>query len=159
TSVSFDLSVFEIFAPLSVGGTVVLAPDNVLDVIEHPERYRDVTLVNTVPSAARELLAADAVPPLARTINLAGEPLSPELVRALYAHPVVDVVNNLYGPSEDTTYSTHAVTDPAHDRTPIGVPVDGTSAYVLDANLRPVPLGVVGELYLSGAGITRGYHA
>jgi amino acid adenylation domain-containing protein len=159
TSVSFDLSVFEVFAPLVTGGTVVLAPDNVLDVIEHPERYRDVTLVNTVPSAARELLAANAVPPQARTINLAGEPLSPELVRALYAHPVVDVVNNLYGPSEDTTYSTHAVTDPAHDRTPIGVPVDGTSAHVLDANLRPVPLGAVGELYLAGAGITRGYHA
>jgi amino acid adenylation domain-containing protein len=159
TSVSFDLSVFEIFAPLSVGGTVVLSPDTVLDVVEHPERYRDVTLVNTVPSAARELLAADALPPRARTVNLAGEPLSPELVRALYAHPTVDTVNNLYGPSEDTTYSTHAVTDPAHERTPIGVPVDGTSAHVLDEHLRPVPLGAVGELYLAGAGITRGYHA
>ncbi|GAB1511085.1 non-ribosomal peptide synthetase [Actinophytocola sp. KF-1] len=158
TSVSFDLSVFEIFAPLSVGGTVILTPDTVLDVIEHPERYRDVTLVNTVPSAARELLASDAIPPGARTVNLAGEPLPPELVRALYAHPVVEQVNNLYGPSEDTTYSTHAVTDPGHERTPIGVPVDGTSAYVLDAELRAVPLGAVGELYLAGAGITRGYH-
>ncbi|MFE7759748.1 condensation domain-containing protein, partial [Streptomyces sp. NPDC057429] len=63
------------------------------------------------------------------------------------------------GPSEDTTYSTHAVTAPGDARTPIGVPVDGTTAHVLDGNLRPVVLGAVGELYLSGAGVTRGYHA
>ena len=115
--------------------------------------------MNTVPSAVRELLAANAIPPRARTINLAGEPLPPELVRDLHAHPVVETVNNLYGPSEDTTYSTHAVTDPAHERTPIGGPVDGTNAYVLDPSLREVPLGAVGELYLAGAGVTRGYHA
>ncbi|WP_330177299.1 amino acid adenylation domain-containing protein [Streptomyces sp. NBC_01498] len=159
TSVSFDLSVFEIFAPLSVGGTVFVVPDSALDLIAHPERYQDVTLVNTVPSVARELLASGAVPPRARTMNLAGEPLAPGLVGELYAHPVIDVVNNLYGPSEDTTYSTHAVTSPGDVRTPIGGPVDGTTAHVLDTNLRPVVLGAVGELYLAGAGVTRGYHA
>ncbi|TXL84450.1 AMP-binding protein, partial [Streptomyces sp. IB2014 016-6] len=144
TSVSFDLSVFEIFAPLSVGGTVYVVPDSALDLIAHPERYTDVTLVNTVPSVARELLAAGAVPPRAATVNLAGEPLAPALVRELYAHPVIDEVNNLYGPSEDTTYSTHAVTVPGDVRTAIGVPVDGTTAHVLDGNLRPVVLGAVG---------------
>ncbi|WP_203350690.1 non-ribosomal peptide synthetase [Streptomyces sp. S-9] len=159
TSVSFDLSVFEIFAPLSVGGTVHLVPDNALDLIAHPGRYEDVTLINTVPSVARELLAAGAIPPRARTMNLAGEPLAPHLVEELYAHPVIGVVNNLYGPSEDTTYSTHAVTAPGDARTPIGRPVDGTQAYVLDGDLRPVVVGAVGELYLSGAGVTRGYHA
>ncbi|WP_327726199.1 non-ribosomal peptide synthetase [Streptomyces sp. NBC_00487] len=157
TSVSFDLSVFEIFAPLSVGGSVVLSPGSVLDLLVNPSFYEGVTLVNTVPSVVRELLAADAFPSGARTVNLAGEALSPGLVRDLYAHPVVEVVNNLYGPSEDTTYSTHAVTCVGDERTPIGVPVDGTSAYVLDGGLRPVPLGAVGELYLSGAGVTRGY--
>ncbi|MDH3039349.1 AMP-binding protein, partial [Streptomyces sp. TRM75561] len=159
TSVSFDLSVFEIFAPLSVGGTVHLVPDNALDLIAHPGRYADVTLVNTVPSVVRELLAAGAIPPRARTVNLAGEPLAPGLVAELYAHPVIGVVNNLYGPSEDTTYSTHAVTVAGDARTPIGRPVDGTQAHVLDGSLRPVVVGAVGELYLSGAGVTRGYHA
>ncbi|MFI1987695.1 amino acid adenylation domain-containing protein, partial [Streptomyces fungicidicus] len=159
TSVSFDLSVFEIFAPLSVGGTVHLVPDNALDLIAHPGRYADVTLVNTVPSVVRELLAAGAIPPRARTVNLAGEPLAPGLVAELYAHPVIDVVNNLYGPSEDTTYSTHAVTVPGDARTPIGGPVDGTTVHVLDGSLRPVVLGAVGELYLAGAGVSRGYHA
>ncbi|EGX54439.1 McyA protein, partial [Streptomyces zinciresistens K42] len=126
TSVSFDLSVFEIFAPLSVGGTVYLVPDSALDLIAHPECYVDVTLVNTVPSVVRELLVAGAIPPRAGTVNLAGEALAPGLVAELYAHPVVGVVNNLYGPSEDTTYSTFAVTSAGDPRTPIGVPVDGT---------------------------------
>ncbi|WP_189366880.1 AMP-binding protein, partial [Streptomyces variabilis] len=72
---------------------------------------------------------------------------------------MIGVVNNLYGPSEDTTYSTHAVTAPGDARTPIGRPVDGTQAHVLDECLRPVVVGAVGELYLSGAGVTRGYHA
>ncbi|MET1072629.1 MAG: non-ribosomal peptide synthetase, partial [Umezawaea sp.] len=159
TSICFDLSVYEIFVPLVRGTTVTLAPNNALDLIHSPDDYRHVTLVNTVPSVARELLAADAVPPNAHTMNLAGEPLSPELVRELHAHPTIHALHNLYGPSEDTTYSTHAVTDPTHDRTPIGRPVDGTRAHVLDAALRPVPLGAVGELYLAGQGITRGYHA
>ncbi|HEX6340863.1 non-ribosomal peptide synthetase, partial [Umezawaea sp.] len=96
--------------------------------------------------------------PNARTMNLAGEALSPELVRELHQHPTIRTLHNLYGPSEDTTYSTHAVTDPSHHRTPIGRPVDGTRAHVLDATLRPVPIGSVGELYLEGLGITRGYH-
>ncbi|MFI9788333.1 amino acid adenylation domain-containing protein [Kitasatospora sp. NPDC051984] len=157
TSVSFDLSVFEIFAPLTVGGCAVLAPTGVLDLVTDPSRYAGLTLVNTVPSAARELVLAGAMPASVRWVNLAGEALAPGLVRDLYALPGVEKVNNLYGPSEDTTYSTWTATDPADARTPIGVPVDGTSALVLDAALRPVPLGAVGELYLSGAGVTRGY--
>jgi amino acid adenylation domain-containing protein len=158
TSICFDLSVYEIFAPLASGATVTLAPTNALDLIHHPERYSHLTLINSVPSVARELLAAHAIPPDVRTVNLAGEPLPPELVRQLYAQPSIATVHNLYGPSEDTTYSTHAVTDPNHDRTPIGRPIDGTHAHLLDSTLRPVPLGSVGELYMSGTGITRGYH-
>ncbi|QFZ21174.1 non-ribosomal peptide synthetase [Saccharothrix syringae] len=158
TSICFDLSVYEIFAPLTSGATVTLAPNNALDLIHSPADYQHITLINTVPSVARELLAADAIPPHAHTVNLAGEPLSPELVRQLHAHPTVHALHNLYGPSEDTTYSTHAVTDPADDRTPIGRPVHGTQALILDSELRPVPLGAIGELYLTGLGITRGYH-
>ncbi|HEX6340862.1 amino acid adenylation domain-containing protein, partial [Umezawaea sp.] len=158
TSVCFDLSVYEVFAPLVSGGAVTVAPHDALDLIHSPGDYRHLTLINTVPSVARELLATNAIPPNARTMNLAGEALSPELVRDLHGHPTIRTLHNLYGPSEDTTYSTHAVTDPTHHRTPIGRPVDGTRAHVLDATLRPVPIGSVGELYLEGLGITRGYH-
>ncbi|WP_262367413.1 amino acid adenylation domain-containing protein, partial [Microbispora tritici] len=158
TSVCFDLSVFEIFAPLSVGATVTLAAGNALDLIEDRAGFGHVTLVNTVPSAAAELLAAGAIPPRAATINLAGEPLPVELVRGLYRDPAVGVVNNLYGPTEDTTYSTHAVTDPGAERTPLGRALPGSRVHLLDGDLRPVPLGAIGEVYLSGSGVTRGYH-
>ncbi|WP_208868526.1 AMP-binding protein, partial [Microbispora triticiradicis] len=69
TSVCFDLSVFEIFAPLSVGATVTLAAGNALDLIEDRAGFGHVTLVNTVPSAAAELLAAGAIPPRAGAIG------------------------------------------------------------------------------------------
>jgi non-ribosomal peptide synthetase component F len=65
-----------------------------------------VTLINTVPSAMTELVRQDAVPPSVVTVNLAGEPLKRELVDAVYATGTVERVYNLYGPSEDTTYST-----------------------------------------------------
>ncbi|WP_244460079.1 non-ribosomal peptide synthetase [Microbispora triticiradicis] len=152
------MSVFEIFAPLSVGATVTVAAGNALDLIEDRAGFGHVTLVNTVPSAAAELLAAGAIPPRAATINLAGEPLPVELVRGLYRDPAVGVVNNLYGPTEDTTYSTHAVTDLGAERTPLGRALPGSRVHLLDGELRPVPLGAIGEVYLSGQGVTRGYH-
>ncbi|MFD4636528.1 amino acid adenylation domain-containing protein [Lentzea sp. NPDC058436] len=159
TSICFDLSIYEIFTPLVTGATITLAPGNALDLVHDPERYRHITLINTVPSVAHELLATDSFPPRAHTLNLAGEPLSPDLVARLHQHPTITAVHNLYGPSEDTTYSTHAVTTPGDRRTPIGVPLHGTTAHVLDSRLRPLPLGAIGELYLAGHGITRGYHA
>ncbi|HEX3131499.1 MAG TPA: amino acid adenylation domain-containing protein, partial [Thermoanaerobaculia bacterium] len=154
TSVTFDLSVFEIFLTLTRGGTLVLA-DNALALSGLPAREA-VTLVNTVPSAIGALLRADGLPASVRTVNLAGEPLPRTLVDALYAVPTVESVYNLYGPSEDTTYSTWSRVAPGEEPA-IGVPVAGTRAHVLDRWLRPLPIGVPGELYLAGAGLARGY--
>ncbi|GAB4192333.1 MAG: hypothetical protein OHK0022_06440 [Roseiflexaceae bacterium] len=155
TSVCFDLSVFELFAPLSCGGTVVLAP-HVLALPELPVREQ-VTLLNTVPSAMAELLRLDALPSGLRAINLAGEPLPRELVAAISAKADLPVFN-LYGPSEDTTYSTGARVDGNTPATPpIGRPLPGTWAYVLDRWGHLAPLGVPGELHLGGAGMARGY--
>ena len=80
TSLNFDLSVFEIFFPLSCGGTIVLA-DNALALSDLPQRDR-VTLVNTVPSAVRELVRSDAIPASVQTICLAGEALPTQATRA-----------------------------------------------------------------------------
>jgi amino acid adenylation domain-containing protein len=154
TSICFDLSIFELFAPLSCGGKVILAQD-ALDLAERIER-NDITLVNTVPSAMNELLAAGGLPRSARTVNLAGEPLTPELVRQLYATGTIDKVYDLYGPSETTTYSTFALRR-AHGRATIGRPVANTQIYLLDAALQPVPVGVPGEIFIGGAGVARGY--
>ena len=149
TSVCFDLSVFELFVPLSWGGTVVLAAD----VLELP-RTQGVRLLNTVPSALRELLRLGELPDSVLTVNLAGEPLRRALVDDIPGHLRV---LNLYGPSEDTTYSTWTQVHRGAGEPTIGRPVDHTQAYVLDRRLRRAPAGVRGELYLGGAGLARGY--
>ncbi|QAT84065.1 tyrocidine synthase [Corallococcus coralloides] len=154
TSLNFDLSVFELFAPLSSGGAVVVAR-NALHLAELPTASH-VTLVNTVPSAMAQLLRLGAVPPSVRVINLAGEALPETLAKQVYAVPTVQKLFNLYGPSEDTTYSTASLV--GRDEVPlIGRPLPATRAYVLDASLQPVPVGVAGELYLAGEGQARGY--
>ncbi|MCY1042404.1 amino acid adenylation domain-containing protein, partial [Corallococcus sp. bb12-1] len=155
TSVCFDLSVFELFAPLCCGGTVLLA-HNVLALASLPARD-EVTLVNTVPSAMAELLRAGALPASVRTVNLAGEPLPGSLARALHATGSVQHVFNLYGPTEDTTYSTFLEVPPGAGEPTLGRPLTETSAYVLDARLQLQPPGVPGELFLAGAGLARGY--
>lgn len=150
TSVCFDLSLFEIFGPLAVGGTVVLV-ENVLEIGE----TEDVTLVNSVPSAVSKVL--DRLPKSVKTVNLAGEALPRSLVDALYERGV-GAVWNLYGPTEDTTYSTAVKLDPDDRRAPgIGWPLPGTTAYVLDDRMARAAKGARGELYLGGAGLARGY--
>jgi amino acid adenylation domain-containing protein len=156
TSVCFDLSIFEMFVPLAWGGTVILA-ENALHLPQLPARG-EVTLINTVPSAIAELLRMKGIPESARVINLAGEPLKKALVQALYEVPTVEKVYNLYGPSEDTTYSTFALMERNMTSHPlIGRPIADTKAYVLSPQMKPVPTGVAGELYLGGDGLARGY--
>ncbi|HYN19992.1 MAG TPA: amino acid adenylation domain-containing protein [Thermoanaerobaculia bacterium] len=164
TAVTFDLSVFEIFVPLAWGGTVILV-ENALAVPELTARGMlplgiEATLINTVPSAISVLLREGGLPRSVRTINLAGEALSRSLADRVHARPETERLNNLYGPSEDTTYSTWARLERAErtESTPrIGRPIDDTRAYVLDRRLERVPAGVPGELFLAGAGLARGY--
>ncbi|HVF62094.1 MAG TPA: amino acid adenylation domain-containing protein, partial [Thermoanaerobaculia bacterium] len=156
TSINFDLSVYELFVPLAWGGTVILG-DNALSLATTPAAG-EVTLVNTVPSAIAELLRLGAVPPSVRTVNLAGEPLRNALAQRIYGLGTVERVWNLYGPSEDTTYSTFAPAAAGAAAEPtIGRAVGGSRAYVLDRRLQPCPPGVPGELYLGGEGLARGY--
>ncbi len=153
TSIAFDLSVFELFLPLSRGGTVILGED-ALALDSHPAAA-EVTLVNGVPSAVAELLRAGALPPGVRAVCLAGEPLPGALAAEI--HHLGPRLYNLYGPSETTTYSTFARLVPGESAPPIGRPVAGTRVRVLDPALRPVPAGVPGEICLAGGGLARGY--
>ncbi|MGE5672824.1 MAG: amino acid adenylation domain-containing protein, partial [Mycobacterium leprae] len=156
TSVSFDISVFELFGTLCCGGTLILA-ENALQLPALPAAG-EVRLINTVPSAARELVRQQAIPPSVITVNLCGEALPRSLVRDLYALPNVRKVLNLYGPTEDTVYSTWSVVDRDGEQAPpIGRALPGTRVYILDQHLQPVPCGVPGELYLGGRGLARGY--
>ncbi|HEV3041430.1 MAG TPA: amino acid adenylation domain-containing protein, partial [Candidatus Angelobacter sp.] len=156
TSICFDLSIFEIFLPLCRGGCVVLAQD-ALELISL-DNYREITLINTVPSVMAELIRLRAVPVSVRTVNLAGEALHRNLVDEIYALGHVEQVYNLYGPTEDTTYSTfYRIEKHSSGRPAIGRAISNTQMYLLDGNLQPVPLGVMGEIYLAGAGLARGY--
>lgn len=154
TSICFDLSAWELFVTLALGGSLVLA-DNALHLPQLPARER-VRLVNTVPSAIRALCEAGQIPASVRVINLAGEPLAQGLVEDLYRLPGVERVFDLYGPSEDTTYSTCTLRQ-AGGQANIGTPIDNTVGYILDQAGQVVQAGWPGELYLGGAGLSRGY--
>ncbi|MEV6683839.1 amino acid adenylation domain-containing protein [Streptomyces sp. NPDC051130] len=157
TPTTFDLSVFELFTPLAHGCEVRLL-DSVLDLVDGPAHAADATLLNTVPSAVASLLEQDALPAGLSVVNVAGEPLTAELVRSVHRRlPGVRLVN-LYGPSETTTYSTYAeLTADTSGSVPIGRPVGGTTLSVVDTSLRPLPQGGTGELLIGGAGVALGY--
>lgn len=105
TSICFDLSVYEMFVTLAYGGKLIIA-ENALELPQLVERD-EVTLVNTVPTAINELSLMKAIPSSVTTVNLAGEPLPLFLAQQVYAsQPSIERVYNLYGPTEDTTYST-----------------------------------------------------
>lgn len=156
TSICFDLSIFELFLPLCFGGRIILV-DNVLALADLPEK-EEVTLINTVPSAIRELLREDELPHSATIVNLAGEAFSAGLARKIYATLPGQRLFNLYGPSETTTYSTFThVPDDINTAPRIGAPVANTQVYVLNREGNPTGIGVPGELYIGGAGLARGY--
>ncbi|HET7460997.1 MAG TPA: amino acid adenylation domain-containing protein, partial [Longimicrobium sp.] len=153
TSINFDVSVAEIFGTLCWGGKLVIA-ENALELATLAE---EVVHVSTVPSAVAELLRSGGIPAWVRTLNLAGEALPAALAQGLYALGTVEKVGNLYGPTEDTSYSTYHLVPRGAEQVLIGTPAANTQAYVLDAHLQPVPIGVVGELYLAGEGLSLGY--
>ncbi|HEX8430592.1 MAG TPA: amino acid adenylation domain-containing protein, partial [Longimicrobium sp.] len=156
TSVSFDVHVAETWVPLALGARIVIVPD-ALHLATLPAG-ESVDVVSMVPSAATELLRAGGIPASVRSLNLGGEPLRNELAQALYARPGVKRVLNLYGPTEDTTYSTAHVVERGSTRpTPVGRPVANTRVYILDAALAPLPVGATGEVWIGGDGVARGY--
>ncbi|SHM91256.1 non-ribosomal peptide synthetase [Actinacidiphila paucisporea] len=157
TTLSFDISGLELFAPLTTGGRVVIAADAAVregGALARLIGDAAITHVQATPSSWQLLLDAGwAGAPI--TALCGGEALALPAARRL--RPLVDRLVNVYGPTETTIWST-AAEIPAHpDRVTIGRPVANTTLQVLDARLRPVPVGVPGELFISGAGLARGY--
>ncbi|CAL2107141.1 hypothetical protein T190115A13A_320001 [Tenacibaculum sp. 190524A02b] len=153
TSINFDLSIFEIFTSLISGSKLHLV-DNLLSLVEDSEV--SVSLMNTVPSVLLGLLESGKIPDTVQTINLAGEPLSTNLVNRIYKESSVSQVFDLYGPSEATTYSTYSKRLVNGIQT-IGKPIDNTEIYILNDALELLPIGVIGELCVGGRGVARGY--
>ncbi|MFJ7345824.1 amino acid adenylation domain-containing protein, partial [Streptomyces sp. NPDC101110] len=160
---AFDASTFELWGALVHGGRLVIAPPGAVGVAElrsliSEKGIRDLwltaALFNTVVDEDPSVLAG-----LARVL-VGGEALSARHVReAQTAVPGLRVANG-YGPTETTTFAcTYAIPELPEDTqsVPIGSPIANTQVYVLDGALRPVPVGVAGELYVAGAGLARGY--
>jgi len=157
TSICFDLSIFEMFVPLTQGGSIIIVK-NALDTEQIRNSIVPITLINTVPSAAAELLNMNAIPATVQVINLAGEPLKNNLVQALYKQTSAKLIYNLYGPSEDTTYSTFTkVFRNAQQEPTIGKAIANTRLYILDSYNQPVAPGIPGELCIAGSGLAQGY--
>ncbi len=153
SSVCFDASILELFGTLSRGGALVLV-DTVLE-LSHTGCA--ITMFQTVPSLMAELLRAGSVPDSVRTLGIGGEPLPPHMVERIYAAGRIQRIINIYGPTEDTVDSAWSEIRRGCTHPTIGRPVPGTYCYLLDAEGRPVPDGVPGELYLGGDGLARGY--
>ncbi|MBY6420361.1 non-ribosomal peptide synthase/polyketide synthase [Rhodococcus sp. BP-324] len=164
TPVTFDLSVWELWSMLTVGGRLVVA---------EPERHREpeylnalmaaesVTTLHVVPSMLAALVAgeADGLPSTVQRALVIGEAFPPRTASAAArGHDLR--LDNLYGPTEAAVSVTrHTVTESSEENgsIPIGLPEWNTQVFVLDARLSPVPDGVVGELYLAGVQLARGY--
>ncbi|MFD0560604.1 amino acid adenylation domain-containing protein [Kitasatospora saccharophila] len=166
TSPSFDASVWETWLPLLHGGaTCPVPPELDHDPAGLLARMRElgVTLAQFVPSllgvVLGETTGRERPPTALRAVLCGGEPLTAALAGQA-ARAWGTAVHNLYGPTEATVDATAHRWRPEADAAggvPLGTPVDNTSAHVLDEDLRPVPPGVLGELYLAGAGLARGY--
>ena len=154
TSLNFDLSVFENQATLCNGGTCILA-ENILHLPSHPARDR-ITLVNNVPTPMAEVVALNGIPNSVKTVTLCGEPLEGALVDSLEKQTAVERIINLYGPTEDTVFSTMCQVT-GSGTPPIGKPMDNTAVHILDPSFQLALPGCFGELCLSGDSLARGY--
>jgi amino acid adenylation domain-containing protein len=170
TSLSFDISVLELLWTLTRGFTVVVEAPDEADVdragaFAAAVAAHGVTHFQCTPSMATLLVADEASRTALGSLEamlVGGEALSPALARELVAALRGDLFN-MYGPTETTIWSTtwrvdrEAFSRSAPPPVSIGRPIANTTVYVLDARREPVPIGVAGELYIGGAGVTRGY--
>jgi amino acid adenylation domain-containing protein/non-ribosomal peptide synthase protein (TIGR01720 family) len=163
TPFSFDASVWEFYAPLLVGGQLILAkpdghqaPGYLTELIIK----ENITILQLVPSLLRVLLEEENIPNCQslRRVFCGGEILPWELQQRFYNQLKHCQLYNLYGPTEatiDTTYWLCPRQEQAINS--IGKPISNVQVYILDAYLQPVPIGVPGEIYIGGAGLARGY--
>ncbi|KUO05704.1 non-ribosomal peptide synthetase [Streptomyces sp. DSM 15324] len=168
-SAAFDFSVWEIWGALLHGGRLVVVP---FEVSRAPRRFlhlladERVTVLSQTPSAFYQLMAADQDLPdvsrqlCLRTVVFGGEALQPaRLVDWRRRHGTAGpALVNMYGITETTVHVTHVELGPEHvSDSVIGVPISDLTVHLLDERLRPVPVGGIGEMYVSGPGVARGY--
>ncbi|MGI1848009.1 amino acid adenylation domain-containing protein, partial [Rhodococcus sp. SJ] len=160
-SPSFDASMLELFLATETSATMVIVPPAIFGGTELTDllRRERVSHMFITPAALATMDPADLID--LRTVAVGGEAYSPELMAKWAVSPASGdrIFLNVYGPTETTIVTNASVPLSPGDRLTIGDTIGDTTALVLDARLRPVPVGVAGDLYLSGPQVTRGYHA
>ncbi|TYS22448.1 nonribosomal peptide synthetase DhbF [Bacillus subtilis] len=159
TTVAFDISALELYLPLISGAQIVIAKK---ETIREPQalaqmiEYFDINIMQATPTLWHALVTNEPEKLRGLRVLVGGEALPSGLLQAL--HELHCPVTNLYGPTETTIWSAAAFLEEGLKGVPpIGKPIWNTQVYVLDNGLQPVPPGVVGELYIAGTGLARGY--
>ncbi|MDH5394004.1 MAG: amino acid adenylation domain-containing protein, partial [Gammaproteobacteria bacterium] len=158
TTLSFDISVLELFLPLSAGATTVIADKSqAMDGLQLAQiiKQQNITMMQATPATWYLMLASGWQGSDHIRLLCGGEAMPQNLVSQLL--PKVKELWNMYGPTEATVWTTCAQILDAEQLITVGKPVANTQAYILDAELRKLPVGVAGELYIGGAGLARGY--
>jgi amino acid adenylation domain-containing protein len=158
TTLSFDIAVLELYLPLIVGATTVIASK--MDVIDGRRlldliKNHGITAMQATPATWRMLIAAGWDEQHQLKALCGGEALPGDLAGQLVTRS--SALWNMYGPTETTVWSTCSLVEDANQPLSIGTPIANTRLYILDDNMNPVPQGVAGELYISGEGVTKGY--
>ncbi len=159
TTIAFDISALEIFLPLISGASCVIAQKETVQDLHALTKMMTqfgITVMQATPTLWHALVTGFPDKLKGLRVLVGGEALQSSLATAL--HEMGCEVTNLYGPTETTIWSTSVTLD--SEKTgmpPIGRPIGNTQVYVLDASLQPVPPGVVGDLYIAGTGLARGY--
>ena len=164
SNASFDASTFEIWGALLNGARLVgVEKDIMLSPQEFADWLRQCGITTIFLTTALFNQMARDVPTAFQTLRnvlFGGEAVDPQWVRSVLQQGPPQRLLHVYGPTENTTFSTWHVVKAVPDgatRVPIGSPISNTTMYVLDRRLQPVPIGVPGELYLGGDGLARGY--
>ncbi|KZN53098.1 hypothetical protein N474_22135 [Pseudoalteromonas luteoviolacea CPMOR-2] len=154
-SVCFDTSVMETLGTLSLGGTLLLAENALaLPTLPYVDKVKACVMV---PSSMQALLNTDLLPKSIECVVFGGEALKPALVDKIHRLQPRPRVVNAYGPTEDTVFSTLKDIEVGAKTIPIGLPVEGSCAYILDSTFQPVDSGSAGELCLGGGKLASGY--
>ncbi|RUS96566.1 hypothetical protein DSM106972_087530 [Dulcicalothrix desertica PCC 7102] len=160
TTTSFDISILELFLPLITGARLVVAErETVYDGFKLVQllQQTQATVMQATPATWRLLLTAGWQPSKSFRVFCGGEAMPIDLAKSLLLAGVE--LWNVYGPTETTIWSTVKQVKQPEDALSIGQPIANTSIYILDSAGKPVPNGIVGELFIGGAGVARGYLA
>ena len=165
SSISFDLTITSLFAPLVVGRSVVLLPEEqgIEGLASALSTPNDFSLIKITPAHLEllsQMVPAEKVSGKTRAFIIGGEELRSESLEFWRTHSPATRLINEYGPTESVVgccvYEV-ADGDPSLGPVPIGKPIANTELYIVDEQMQPVPVGVIGELYIGGVGLARGY--